>query len=184
MTVEIGARHEPCSSNPCTPASPDGPVPRPDGDFSARTLSFPCTSFADAECQRSAAQRLCNDDQQRRSQGEMGRTEGLCEGLQHVSRHAKAQRCYSSFSYTRCPWGPPCTRAAPSPLCKSARLRALGVKRRATSKKSAQAVRSGNINMHEALPGTGIVPSRLTSYARPCTPYTVCSPHADALLEL
>ena len=99
------ARHEPCSSKSCTPASPDGPVPARCRSFSATERSRcrePAASLSNAS---SAAQGLCHDDQQRRSQGEMGRTEGLCEaryqGLAYAGRTRPPIIIYCRTPHTR-----------------------------------------------------------------------------------
>ena len=74
----------------CVPAARYASTPHHLGPGFTRDASVRENQLRRRRMQRSAAQRLCNDDQQRRSQGEMSRTEGLCEGLQHGSRYAKA----------------------------------------------------------------------------------------------
>ena len=65
----------------------------------------------------SAAQGLCHDDQQRRSQGEMGRTEGLCEARYQGLTYAGATRppiiIYCRTPHTRLSGASSATAAVP-----------------------------------------------------------------------
>ena len=64
-----------------------------------------------------AAQGLCHDDQQRRSQGEMGRTEGLCEARYQGLTYAGATRppiiIYCRTPHTRLSGASSATAAVP-----------------------------------------------------------------------